>query len=669
MHDLAIITVSTNEAHWIRPCLRTVFEHMGDISGDVVVVDNDSHDGTADVVATEFPEARTVWSRNHGFGHANNRALMTCNARYVLFLNPDTEILEGTLRRARRLMDERPTVGLVGARQITAEGRLDTTIRYFPNALRALGEALSAERLPSARAGSASARSTPRAYEREIACDWTSGSFMLARREALESAGYFDERFFMYSDETDLCRRIKLAGWEIRHLPQMTILHHDRKAGIKPHIESLGARHAHQVRAQVLLPRPPRRSTRGAVMLRHLLRAVLRRVRRGRALEARRRTAGRDRDDARPRAGAVRRAHQPGVAVQTRPARSCGDAPRRRRRALRPLLLIGAGGLARETLELVRAVNAAARTWELLGVLDDDPATHGRPILGVEVIGPAEAVHDHPDALVVACVASPGRPAAAARLVSRLALPPERYATLVHPAAVVPASASIGPGSVLHAGTVLTADVELGAHVAVMPAVVLTHDDVVEDGVTFGAGARVAGGGHDRARRLHRLRRAAARGPRRRRRCGRRHGRRRHALGARRRGLGGQPRPTAALDGGDDARRAGGAGGAGRSSTPALHSPKRISGAPSCLIGTARWATGFTRIGATCWTRNCLQASARRRRRSGSSTSSAPRTTDDGTPGRATAASRAVSRRAPSGAAASIEIIGRNGFVNATVST
>ena len=96
--DLAIITVSTNEAHWLRPCLSTVFAHIGDVSADVVVVDNDSRDGTADLVATEFPDARVVWSRNHGFAHANNRGLMTCDARYVLFLNPDTEILEGPSR-------------------------------------------------------------------------------------------------------------------------------------------------------------------------------------------------------------------------------------------------------------------------------------------------------------------------------------------------------------------------------------------------------------------------------------------------------------------------------------------------------------------------------------------------------------------------------------------
>jgi sugar O-acyltransferase (sialic acid O-acetyltransferase NeuD family) len=182
-------------------------------------------------------------------------------------------------------------------------------------------------------------------------------------------------------------------------------------------------------------------------------------------------------------------------------AQSCEAGTRARPRAaaalgsatLRPLLLIGAGGFARETIELVRAANRVAPTWELLGVLDDDPAKHGSSVLGVEIIGPSEAAHDHPNALVTACVASPGDPLRRLRLVYRLELGPERYATLLHPSAVIPDSATIGPGSVLHAGAILTADVSIGAHVAIMPAVVLTHDDIVEDGVSFGAGVRVAG--------------------------------------------------------------------------------------------------------------------------------------------------------------------------------
>ena len=214
-----------------------------------------------------------VPSHNHGFSHANNRALMTCNARYVLFLNPDTEVLEGRFSDLVQAMDERPTVGLIGVRQVTAEGRLDRTIRYFPNALRALGAAFAADRLPGRPRWLGEREMDPAAYDREVDCDWTSGSFMLARREAIESAGYLDERYFIYSEETDLCRRIKTAGWEVRHLPSMTILHHDGKAGVKPSIESLGAWNRVAYARKHFSP-VHRAAYSGAVMLGYGLRSV-----------------------------------------------------------------------------------------------------------------------------------------------------------------------------------------------------------------------------------------------------------------------------------------------------------------------------------------------------------------------------------------------------------
>jgi sugar O-acyltransferase (sialic acid O-acetyltransferase NeuD family) len=158
-----------------------------------------------------------------------------------------------------------------------------------------------------------------------------------------------------------------------------------------------------------------------------------------------------------------------------------------------PLLIAGAGGFARETLELVGALNEASPTWQLVGLLDDDPLQHGVRIHGVPVIGPCHAVHSYPEAFVCVCVASPDDPLRRLDLVQRLEARPERYATLIHPAAVVANSAKLGPGCVLHATAVLTADVRLGAHVVAMPGVILTHDVVVGDGVTFGAGARVAG--------------------------------------------------------------------------------------------------------------------------------------------------------------------------------
>src|SRR5262249_34970010 len=133
---------------WLGANLRSVYEHAGSASVDVVVVDNASRDGTAEVVAREFPEARTVRCENHGFPHANNRALMTVDARYVLFLNPDTEVLDGDFGDLLAELDERPGIGLVGVRQVGPDGSLHPTIRRFPSALRAWGEAFASERLP-----------------------------------------------------------------------------------------------------------------------------------------------------------------------------------------------------------------------------------------------------------------------------------------------------------------------------------------------------------------------------------------------------------------------------------------------------------------------------------------------------------------------------------------
>jgi N-acetylglucosaminyl-diphospho-decaprenol L-rhamnosyltransferase len=238
--DLAVIVVSTNEGRWLRPCLSTVLAHQGDCRLDLVVVDNESTDETQAVVEG-FPTARIVSSKNRGFAHANNRGLMTTDARYVLFLNPDTEIKAGTFEALVQALDERPEVGLAGVVQLDSDGEIYPTIRRFPNALRALGGAVGGERLPLRPTWLLERELDLKQYERETDCDWTSGSFMFVRREALESAGFMDERFFIYSEEPDLCLRLKGAGWQVRHLPQMTIVHHAGKAGIRPRMSAQDA--------------------------------------------------------------------------------------------------------------------------------------------------------------------------------------------------------------------------------------------------------------------------------------------------------------------------------------------------------------------------------------------------------------------------------------------
>jgi hypothetical protein len=123
MHDLCVIIVSHNSRRWLAPAIESVRANSGSLDVDVVVVDNGT-DGAGEHVSAEFPFVRTIRCENRGFGHANNRALETADARHVLFLNPDTEILEGTLSDEHAVRNQL-------RRAIHAGGRMaKTTLRY-----------------------------------------------------------------------------------------------------------------------------------------------------------------------------------------------------------------------------------------------------------------------------------------------------------------------------------------------------------------------------------------------------------------------------------------------------------------------------------------------------------------------------------------------------------
>jgi sugar O-acyltransferase (sialic acid O-acetyltransferase NeuD family) len=164
------------------------------------------------------------------------------------------------------------------------------------------------------------------------------------------------------------------------------------------------------------------------------------------------------------------------------------------RSGAKDLLILGAGGFGRETAQAVHDINRAGAVWRLLGFLDDDPARHGATIDGTQILGGRDQIRRRPDAAVVVCTVRPGDDASRMRIVGELNLPAERYASILHPTAVVSPSSSIGPGSVLLANVVLTASVRVGAHVAVMPHVTLTHDDVIDDFATLASGVRLGGG-------------------------------------------------------------------------------------------------------------------------------------------------------------------------------
>jgi N-acetylglucosaminyl-diphospho-decaprenol L-rhamnosyltransferase len=225
--DVCAIVASHNGREWLDAALSSLMASAGECSVEVVVVDNGS-DGAGEWAAARFPGVRSIHCENRGFGHANNRGLELTRSRYVLFLNPDTEVLSGTLAELVAVLDAKPDIGLAGTRQLRTDGELAPSIRRFPSPARGWAEALGVEQVPLARRALGERELDAAAYDRCTPCDWTSGSFMLARRSALEAVGHFDESFFLFSEETDLCWRLKRDGWRIVHLPQMTIKHHEQ---------------------------------------------------------------------------------------------------------------------------------------------------------------------------------------------------------------------------------------------------------------------------------------------------------------------------------------------------------------------------------------------------------------------------------------------------------
>lgn len=159
---------------------------------------------------------------------------------------------------------------------------------------------------------------------------------------------------------------------------------------------------------------------------------------------------------------------------------------------VRRLVLVAASGLAREVL----ASGALAGSYDEVVVVDDDPTAWETEIGGAPVLGPIDLASDPGAGDVLICA---GRGVVRRRLVGRLALlgvGPDRYATVVAPDAMVPDGCTVGDGSILLSGVVLTADVHVGRHVVLMPQVVLTHDDVVDDYATLAAGVTLGGGVH-----------------------------------------------------------------------------------------------------------------------------------------------------------------------------
>jgi len=219
--DVAVVAYRSQDL--LRGCLASLGEHAPATPMAIHVVDNDSGDGTADMVAAEFGEVRlTRATRNLGFAAANNLAIRAGTAPYFLALNPDTRVTAGALDRLLELMERRPEVGISGPRLERPDGSFDHAARRgFPTPLSSLAHFSGVGRRVNR--GRLAAYRAPEVESGPV--DAVNGACMLIRRSALDRVGLFDEGYWMYMEDLDLCYRFAEAGWTTWYEPAATVLH------------------------------------------------------------------------------------------------------------------------------------------------------------------------------------------------------------------------------------------------------------------------------------------------------------------------------------------------------------------------------------------------------------------------------------------------------------
>jgi len=226
MVEVSIIIVNWNTQDILRNCLQSIYEQAGGVHFEVIVIDNASTDGSAEMVMTKFPQVVLIEnSGNRGFATANNQGLAIAGGRYVLLLNSDTVVLDSAISKIVSFADAHPEAAVVGCRVLNPNKTLQPTCFMFPSILNMLLSSTYLYKLfPKSRFfGRERMTWWDRNDIREV--DVVTGCFMLVRQKAIEQVGIMDERFFIYGEETDWCCRFKKAGWAVMFTPSAEIIH------------------------------------------------------------------------------------------------------------------------------------------------------------------------------------------------------------------------------------------------------------------------------------------------------------------------------------------------------------------------------------------------------------------------------------------------------------
>ena len=230
MIDLSIIIVNWNVADLLAACLDSIVSNQTQLQIEIIVIDSASSDHTISMLRQRYPQVKLIEQvENIGFVRGNNIGFQQAQGRYLLLLNPDTEIIYSALQTMVHYLDEHPDVGIVGPHTLNTDGTTQSTRRRFPTILTGIFESTWLQPYaPKSILNHYYVADQPDTETIDV--DWVQGSAMMARREVYEQIGGLDEGYVMYSEEMDWCKRAKDAGWRVVFLASAQIIHHGGKS-------------------------------------------------------------------------------------------------------------------------------------------------------------------------------------------------------------------------------------------------------------------------------------------------------------------------------------------------------------------------------------------------------------------------------------------------------
>jgi GT2 family glycosyltransferase len=243
--ELSIVVVNYRTLDQLLVCLESLQADARDVRTEIVVVDNDSRDGCGEILKRRFPEARLIANTaNLGYARAVNQGIRATRGEFVLVMNPDCEVRRGALEALIGYLRANSGVAVAGPKILNPDGSIEFSARMFPDHFTFLFNRYSL--LTRLFPGNPFSRrylltDWDHASVREV--DWVSGACLLVRREAIERVGPMDEAFFMFNEDVDWCRRMKLAGWSVCYVPGAVVVHHIGASRRKVQSRVIYARH------------------------------------------------------------------------------------------------------------------------------------------------------------------------------------------------------------------------------------------------------------------------------------------------------------------------------------------------------------------------------------------------------------------------------------------